>query len=277
MKRFLPTATAVCVLGATAFAANGVVITMTTTSGGSSKTQQIQFDANHMRAGMAGRGGDQSTFIFDGVKQSMLIVDDSKKTYSEITKDDVDRLASQMQQMQGAMQGAMANMTPEQRAQVEAMMRGRGGRGMPSMAGAPAETKPTFKKTGTDKVGKWACDKYEGYEGDKKTSEVCTVAPSALGISDSDFAVTQQFQKFFSALVPQRSMQVFSLATIQDRGFAGVPVRTITYGADGSVQSTSELSDIAHQNIPDSTFAVPSGYQKQDMPFGGRGRRGGGQ
>jgi hypothetical protein len=260
-------------LGASAFAANGVVITMTTTSGGSSKTQQIQFDANHMRAVMAGRGGDQNAFIFDGVKQSMLIVDDTKKSYSEITKDDIDRLASQMQQMQGAMQGAMANMTPEQRAQIEAMMRGRGGRGMPAMTPA-ADAKPTFKKTGTDKVGKWACDKYEGYEGDKKTSEVCTVAPSALGVSDSDFAVTQQFQKFFSALVPQRSMQVFSLATIQDRGFAGVPVRTITYGADGSVQSTNELSDISHQNIPDSTFAVPSGYQKQDMGFG-RGRRGG--
>jgi hypothetical protein len=274
MNRFLPTVAAVCVLGATAFAANGVVITMKQTSGASSSTSQIEFDANHMRAAMAGRGGDQNTFIFDGVKQAMLIVDDTKKTYSEITKDDVDRLASQMQQMQSQMQGAMANLSPEQRAQIEGMMRGRAGRGMPGMAAA---AKPTFKKTGTDKVGKWTCDKYEGYEGDKKTSEVCTVAPSALGVSESDFAVTQQFSKFFSALVPQRSMQVFSLATIEDRGFAGVPVRSITYGADGSVQSTTELSDIAHQNIPDSTFAVPSGYQKQDMGFGGRGRRGGGE
>ena len=72
----------------------------------------------------------------------------------------------------------------------------------------------------------------------------------------------------------QRSAYTFGLATLEDRGFAGVPIRTITYGADGSVQSTSELSDINHQNIPDSTFAPPSGYAKQDMPFG-RGRRGG--
>jgi hypothetical protein len=274
MKRSLPTAAALFALVVSAYAGNGVVISMKTTSGASSTTSQIQLDANHMRAQMAGRGGDQNGVIFDGVKQSMLIVDDTKKTYSEITKDDVDRLAAQMQQMQSQMQGAMGSLSPEQRAQVEAMMRGRGGRGMPGMAGAPA-AKPTFKKTGTDKVGKWTCDKYEGYEGERKTSEVCTVASTALGLSDSDFAVTKDFAKFFSAIVPQGSMQVFSLGTLEDRGFVGVPVRTITYAADGSVSGTTELSDISHQNIPDSTFAPPTGYAKQDMSFGGRGRRGG--
>jgi hypothetical protein len=62
---------------------------------------------------------------------------------------------------------------------------------------------------------------------------------------------------------------------MEDRGFVGVPVRTISYGADGSVSSTMEMSDITHQNIPDSAFAPPAGYAKQDMGFGGRGRRGG--
>ncbi len=102
---------------------------------------------------------------------------------------------------------------------------------------APA-AKPTFKKTGSDKVGKWTCDKYEGYEAERKTSEVCTVAPTALGLSDSDFAVTKDFAKFFSTIMPQQnSAQVFSLATLEDRGFVGVPIRTITYGADGSVRA----------------------------------------
>ena len=40
--------------------------------------------------------------------------------------------------------------------------------------------------------------------------------------------------------------------------------------ANGSVSGTSELTDISHQNIPESTFAPPSGYTKQEMPFGGR-------
>ncbi|HEX6465521.1 MAG TPA: hypothetical protein VFZ98_13755, partial [Vicinamibacterales bacterium] len=163
-----------CLFGVSAFAANGLVISTKTTNGAATVTSQIQLDAEHMRAEMAGRGGGQSAVVFDGTKQTMYIIDDSKKTYSEITKDDLDRLAAQMSQMQSQMQGAMANMPPEQRARIEAMMRGRGGAGMPGMS-APA--KPTFKKTGTDKVGKWTCDKYEGYEGERKTTEVCTVDP----------------------------------------------------------------------------------------------------
>jgi uncharacterized protein DUF4412 len=265
MTRLFPTA-ALCLFFTSTYAANGLVISMKSTNGGATVTHQIQLDANHMRTQMAGRGGGENAFVFDGVKQAMYIIDDTKKTYTEITKEDLDRMAAQMQ-------AAMASIPPEQRAQVEAMMRGRGGRGMPGM-GAPAP-KPTFKKTGTDKIGKWTCDKYEGYEGDRKTSEVCTVAPSALGLSESDFAVTKQFAKFFSGIMPQMSDRVFSLGSLEDRGFVGVPVRSISYGADGSVTGTTELTDISHQNVPDSAFAPPSGYAKQDMPFG-RGRRGGG-
>ena len=255
-----------CLFGVSTFAANGLVVSMKTTHGATTSTSDIQLDANHMRAEMSGRGGGQSTVVFDGNKQTLYIIDDSRKSYNEITKDDLDRLAAQMAQMQSQMQSAMANMPPAQRAQMEAMMRGRG---MPGMTTAAA--KPTFKKTGTDTVGKWTCDKHEAYEGDKKTSEVCTVDPKALGLAESDFAVTKQFQKFFSALMPNQSSQIFSLGSLEDRGFVGVPVRTITYAADGSVSGTSELTDISHKNIPDSAFAPPSGYTKQEMGFGRRG------
>src|SRR5262249_8654130 len=118
--------------------------------------------------------------------------------------------------------------------------------------------------------------KYEGYQGDRKTSEVCTVAPGALGFSESDFAVSKDFAKFFSGLssmMPQ-PQEIFSLGSLEDRGFVGVPIRTINYGADGSVTGSTELSDISHKNIPDATFAPPAGYAKQDIGFG-RGRRGG--
>ena len=95
MKRFL-SAAALCVLCTSVYAANGVVISMKSTKGESTTTNQIQLDANHMRTEMAGRTGAQNTFVFDGVKQTMYIIDDSKKTYSEITKEDVDRVAAQL-------------------------------------------------------------------------------------------------------------------------------------------------------------------------------------
>src|SRR5690349_7882712 len=108
MKRLFLTGT-LCLFVVSTYAANGLVISMKSTKGGATATDQIQLDANHMRAQMAGRGGAENGVVFDGVKQAMYIIDDTKKTYSEITREDLDRLAAQMAQAQQQMQGAMAN------------------------------------------------------------------------------------------------------------------------------------------------------------------------
>ena len=50
------------------------------------------------------------------------------------------------------------------------------GRGM-GMA-APAKR----SRTGTDKVGKWTCDKYEGTANGQKVADLCTVDPTVLGL-----------------------------------------------------------------------------------------------
>jgi uncharacterized protein DUF4412 len=259
MKRFF-SAAALCVFFTSAYAANGVVISMKMTKGASTTTDQIQLDANHMRTEMAGRTGGQNTVVFDGVKQAMYIIDDGKKTYSEITKEDLDRVAAQMQ-------GMMAQLTPEQRAQAEAMMRGRGGRGLPGMGGSAP--KPTFKKVGTDKVGKWTCDKYDVLTGDAKTGEICTVDPSALGFTAADFEVTKQLAEFFGKMMPQNAERMFAIGSLEQQGYSGVPVRHVSI--NGDARTTTELVDVTRQSFPASTFEVPAGYQKEAM-FGGRGR-----
>jgi len=267
MKNILMAA-AVCLFAGTAYAADGILIVAKTTTAGSTKTNQIQVDANHMRAEALGPTGRNETFIFDGANQVMYMIDDAKKTYSEITKADVDRMAAQLQGAMAQMQDALKNMPPERRAQVEAMMKGRMG------AATPEAAKPTYKKTGTDKVGKWTCDKYDKYEGGKKTAEICTVDPKTLGFSASDFAVTTQMAEFFQKMLPpsMRSSanlnQMWTLGRFEDQGYSGFPIREITDS------TTSELTDFTRQNFPASTFAAPSGYQKVDSPFAtaGRGR-----
>ena len=70
-----------CLFGVSTFAANGLVVSMKTTHGATTSTSDIQLDANHMRAEMSGRGGGQSTVVFDGNKQTLYIIDDSRKSY----------------------------------------------------------------------------------------------------------------------------------------------------------------------------------------------------
>ena len=249
-----------------AAAADGVLIVEKTTTGTSTDTSQVQIEANHLRAETPGRGQKQ-VVIFDGAKQVMWTINPEKKTYSEMTKADVDRLGGQVSDAMARMQEQMKNMSPEQRAMMERAMQGRG------LPGATAAQKTEYRKTGTDRVGKWACDKYEGYRGNEKVAEVCTVDPKTLGFAVADFNVTREFGEFFKALLPQNADRVFALGNAQAQGYAGIPVRrTLTIA---NTTTTTELTEVSRQTFPPATFEVPAGYEKEPFAGAGFGRRGG--
>lgn len=268
--RVIQTALCIAVVSLTAGvarAADGVLLVQKMTSGGSTSTNQIQIESNRMRAEIADASGRKMTTIFDAGKQVIMIVDDGRKTYSEMTKADIDRLGGQMQDMMAQMQAAMASMPPGQRAQMEAMMRGRG---MGAMGGAMAAPKTEYRKTGTDRVGKWACDKYEGTQNGQKTTELCTVEPSALGLTAADMNVMTQLAAFFKQLIQviPGGADVLQVGGTQ-AGFSGVPVRTVTTSG-----VTVEITDVSRQTFADSLFQPPAGYTKQDLMGGmGRGRQ----
>ena len=246
-------------------AADGVLIVEKTTAAGKTETNQVQIEKDRMRAEIIAPNGEKQTVVFDGAKEVLWIVNADRKTYTEMTKADVDRLGGQMSTLMAQMQEQLKNMPPEQRAQVEAMMKGRG---MPGAGGAPAKTE--YRKTGTATVGKWTCDKYDGHRNNQKTSEVCTVDPKALGLALADFDVTKHLAAFFAKLAPQNADRVFAIGSPEDQGFSGVPVRRVTF--NGQQQTVTELTEVSRQTFAASTFAIPAGYQKE--AFGsGRGRQ----
>jgi len=244
---------ALCLLARPLLAADGVLIVEKSTTGGTTSTNQVQIEKTRMRAESAGPNGTKTVVVFDGGAQVMRMIDADKKMYTEMTKADVERMGAQMAKMQEQMK----NMPPAARAQMEALMKGRG-----AAPGAAAKTE--YRKTGTDKVGKWTCDKYEGYQNNQKTSELCTVDPKTLGFGVADFQVTQQLGEFFKALMPQNAEQMFTLGTSDAQGFSGVPVRRIY--SIGQQQTVSEITEVSRQTFADSIFAVPAGFQKRAMP-----------
>jgi hypothetical protein len=249
---------------AAAGAADGIVIVQKRTSAsGAVTTSQIQIDKTHMRAEMEMANGRKQAIVFDGGAQVLRTIDEQGKTYTEMTKADADRMSAQMSGAMSRMQEQMKNMPPEARARMEEMMKGRG---MASAASEPI----TYTKTGTDRVGKWTCDKFDGTRGGAKVSEICTVSPSALGFTAADFEVTKQMAEFFASLMPQGADQMFRIGAGGASGFSGLPVRTVSF-TNGAAGGTTEITEAGRQNIPDSTFEVPAGYTKREM-MGGRGR-----
>jgi hypothetical protein len=267
-------------LAAPVWAADGVLIVQkVTAAGGAPKTNQIQIEQHRMRAEIAGPGGRSQSMVFDGIREAMLMIDDDHKTYSEITKADVEAISQQMSAAMAQMQAATKNMTPEQRAQMEALMKGRMG-GAGRAAGAGAASKTQYHKVGTDTVGKWTCDKYEGTRDGQKVQELCTVDPKVFGFTLNDFAVSKDMAAFFQKMMPPNmassmpsAAELFHIGTAEEQGFSGVPVRTTTYSG-GQPVTTHEVTDVRRQAFADSTFQAPAGYQKQASPFGrGRGRQ----
>jgi hypothetical protein len=247
-------------------AADGVLIVQKTTVGDTPRTSQIQIEQNRMRAEVDAGGGARRVVIFDGAKQVLWILDDDRKTYNEMTKADVDRLGGQVQDVMAQVQAQLANMPPAQRAQIEALMKGRG---IPGSA-APAP-KTEYRKAGTDKVGKWTCDKYEAFQNNQKTSELCTVDPAILGFSLADFEVSRQLGDFFKKVVPQSAEQLFIVGKTEDQGYSGVPVKRVVTLAGR--QTTTEITDVSRRTFAEATFAVPATFKKEDFPgLAGRGR-----
>jgi hypothetical protein len=107
-----------------AWAADGVLIAERTSVGGSAQTHQIQIERTRIRTEMSGDA--HRIVIFDGGKEVLWMLDPAKQTYNELTKADFERLGAQMQGAMAMMQSQLANLPPAQRAQIEAMMKGRG-------------------------------------------------------------------------------------------------------------------------------------------------------
>jgi len=275
--RMAACAAAAMLVGGPVWAADGVVMLQKFTYADKPpQTHKIQIDQKHMRTESTGPDGSKVVIIFDSARQVMTMVNDVNKSYSEMSKADMEAAAAQMSGAMAQAQEMMKNLPPERRAQMEAMMKGRGAA---AGAAAPAAAaRPEYKKVGTGTVGKWTCDKYEGYTNGQKTHEVCTVDPKVLGFSPADFQVTRDMVDFFKQFqgqlgqLQQSQSQTFAMGTVADQGFSGLPVRSVSTSANGS-QVTFEIADVHREAFTDATFQPPAGYTKIEL-FGGRGRRG---
>lgn len=255
-------AAALCLMAARLMAADGLLIVQKHTTGGATNTNQIQIEKTRMRAETGG-GERAQVVVFDATAQLVRMINPARKTYTELTKADLDRLGGQMAGARAQMQDQMKNLPPEQRERLEALMRGRG-------AAGTLLAKTEYRKSGTDKVGKWTCDKYDGYRGDQKVSELCTVSPAVLGVTIADLDIAKQAAKFFAQLAPQSVDQMFSVGGTE-QGFSGFPVRSVV--SVGQNQITTEVTEVSRKTFSDDSYAVPAGFQKQEFPGGRRGRQ----
>lgn len=250
MRTHLLLASSLVALGVASVSAQSPGITLINAEmrDGKTTTTQIQMDKTHMRA----ETGGSIVSIFDGDAQVVRLVNLERKTYSEMSKAEMQKMSAQMSQ---AME-KMKNLPPEQRAMMENMMKGRG------MPGMGATTPITYKAAGSDKAGQWSCTRYEGTRGPDRVVDLCTVDPKALGLTPGDFEVAKQLAEFMKSLMPQLADEMTLNGTPEAQGFSGVPIKRTSYSG-GKVVSVSELKAIKRDPIPASAWQVPAGFKRE--------------
>lgn len=263
MKRILCCA---AVLGISSIGSAGVRIETTTrdiaTKVAEGAPQVMQVQDGMIRASQ----GTNHTMILKNSTITML--DEKRKTYREMDKATLERMANQAGAAMAQLQDKMKNMSPEQRAMMEKAM----GSHMPGgMGPQAANDEYAAKDTGkSDTVEGHSCRLWQTTRNGAPLEELCVVPYSSLpGRED----LQKAFQVMTDAVEDlSRAMPNVEKAMKARLSVNGYPVRVRRYDAQGELRKNETvLTKWTEETLPAATFDVPAGYTKQDLPgFGGK-------
>jgi hypothetical protein len=218
-------------------------------------TSEVFVENDRIRVQMD-RSEEYSVIIFRQDKQVMWLINENKKEYMALTKEDLEKLKKQMDNAQSMMSEQLKNLPPEQREMMEKMMQ----RQMQQMA--PAEKpKIEYKKAGQEKIDQWLCTKYEGYIDGTKKNDVWAASWDQIGFSAADFQGLKHMGEFFEVL-GQEAEEFYDLDTFQ-----GIPVQTHNFD-NGKLVIKTKIKEISSKSVDASLFELPSGLTKKELPMG---------
>ena len=266
---FVATAVLAPVLGmAPLFAGVKIVSEDTNLASKKVSTDVILLDANRLR--VESDDGRVVMFLTDGGRNRLVMLDKAKNSYQEIDEETMQQMAQQMSGAMAQMQAAMKGMTPEQRAMMEKMMKGK----MPQAAAAAPKTVYTAKGSGS--VNGFSCTKYEGDLSGVKESELCAAVPAQLKLSASDMQIFDKMRQFSSSLLSALANSPVKVSVPSgygfESGYEGFPIQKTEFD-NGQATKRGELKSITRTNFTDADFSLGNA-KKVDLPIpGARGKQ----
>lgn len=207
--------------------------------------------------------GERVVMIFRD--KALYALDTQERTYHVLDQKTMQQLADQLNPVFKQMQEQLAQLPPEQRAQMEQLMGGQ----IPGMGAPPRVEMRRTARNG--EYGGHACRYVEVMENGTLSDEVCVTDAKRLPGADEFMAVAKEM----SALMKQftSAIQIPGLAQVTERystqfdELGGIPVFTRHY-ADGKPDSETRLESIRSHSLPAALFEIPQGYTRKDMLSG---------
>ena len=251
-----------CLAASIAAASDGVTITSKHTKDGATTTATSYITEDHARWSTP-----DGVVIMDPKAGTMTIVNDAKKTYSVITKQDIDTASAQMKEQMNSpevqkAQEAMKNLPPEQRQRMEAAMG--------SMFAVDVQ------KLGTShKIAGYNCDDYTVKIGQYSSTEECMSTDVKFPMQT--WEMFKSWSDTMKGMAAAMGPMAKGMGNMQEqlkkvRGFPLSSKTTVNVMGHSS-SSSSEVTEIKNGPIPASAFDIPAGYTKTDSPMAQMGKR----
>ena len=206
-------------------------------------------------------GGKMYISIYNSEKEILYNIDIQKKTYSVITKSDLEKIGDRMNNTNKMFEEKMKELPKEQR---EMMMKMMNDKMIPPQQNS--DDKIYLRVNTGEKIGSWVCDKYNVTENKTLIREVWIADWNYTGLKLDYKNVLKSLEKFFNYFTEQLGDKVKSQSLNLDFSLAdkGIPVKTIHY-ANGEENGSSIIKEIKEEELPYSLFMVPSGFTKDNL------------
>jgi hypothetical protein len=188
------------------------------------------------------------------------VIDNKKKEYYVVTKQDLQAVAAAMQastsQMPPQLQEQMKNMPPEMREKMAGLM------------GAMAPAINVQKGTGSRTIAGYRCDNWTITIGEMSRTEQCLSTdlqfPVQAWDAYQDFANSMK-----SAMTAGPMGQVFAQMQEKFKDLKGFPLasNTTTKIMGRSSTSSNEITEIKKGPVPASAWQIPADYKQAESPM----------
>jgi hypothetical protein len=193
---------------------------------------------------------------------TLFAIDDKHKTYREMDKATMQKAAGQANDAMAQLRAKMEKMPPEQRAQMEKMMG--------KLPGAASGTKSAayeakdMGKTDTSEGRK--CHIWNILKDGTPHEELCVVPFSSLPGKEDMQKTFKELAEAFKGLTPSQDNSVAAHSAVN-----GYAIRVRTFDKAGTMRAKEMvLKSWTEVAVPASSFEVPAGYKKQELPSFGK-------
>ena len=206
---------------------------------------------------------DGNEVLAEPAAGKFTMIDNKKKEYYVVTKEDLQAAAaamqaqmSQMSQMQPQLQEQMKNLPPEMREKMAGLM------------GGMAATVNVQKGTGSRTIAGYHCDNWTISIGDLSRTEQCLSTdlqfPAQLWDAYQDFANSMK-----SAMSAGPMGQAFAQMKEKFKDVKGFPLasNTTTRILGRSSTSSTEVTEVKKGPIPATAWQIPAGYKLTESPM----------